>query len=156
SAQEEARPAGKDGHAAAGVDRVDPAPRVACKAAGAVALVEIDQVEAVMGNALPLGSRRLSRTDVHPAVHLAGIDRDDLAIQPLRDLDGDRGLAARRRAEYRDRPGLSHDGRSGAPAPAARDARSWDGRARRGTAGRSRTADRTAAPSPACSAAGPP
>src|SRR5690606_608508 len=145
--QEEASASGQDRHPPPGAYRVDPGPRVTGESACTVALVRIDEVETVVRDPGALGAQGFGGSDVHPAVHLSGVHRDDLAVDPPGYLHGDGGLAARGRTEDRERVVLSHGGRIAAPAPAARDARSWGARARRGRADRSRTADRRAAPS---------
>ena len=50
-------------------------------------------VQQVVHDAAPLGDRQLGRADVHAAVDLHGVGVDDLAAQPLREVEGQPGLA---------------------------------------------------------------
>ena len=69
----------------------------------------------------PVGGRRLGRADVHAAVHLHGVDGDDLgAGDGARGGHRDVGLARRRRAEDDDRRGRQSSERGDGDARAVR------------------------------------
>ena len=66
-------------------------------------LVGIDQVDEVVGRRGALLGRRLGSADVHPAVHLGRIDRDDLQRESRGELQRDARLAGSRGADERER-----------------------------------------------------
>ena len=74
---------------------------VGAPAPGRVAVIGIDEVDEMMRHRRTLGGARLGGTDVHAAIHLRRVDRDDLERRPLRKLERQARLAARRRAEKR-------------------------------------------------------
>src|SRR5919201_2951400 len=147
SAQEETGAASENGHATTRANLGDPGAREIGEPSRVEALVGSDDIEAVMRHAAALRERRLRRADVHAAVDLARVQRDDFAVETEGDFDGYCGLSGRGGARD-DECILSHDGRNAAPAPRAKDGSRWVGRARRGTAGPSRTGARTAPSSP--------
>jgi len=61
-------------------------------------LIRGAQVEQVMGHALLLFGRGFGRADIHFSVELARIDVEDLQLEVLSKLKGERGFATRRRA----------------------------------------------------------
>ena len=63
--------------------------------------IRVNDVDQVMRHLRAQRRARLGGADVHPAVHQRGIHRHDLDRQLLRDLDGERRFAARRRTEER-------------------------------------------------------
>jgi hypothetical protein len=72
-------------------------------AGGAEALGGVGEIDQVVAHARALRRRRLRGPDVEPAIDLAGIAPDDFGVERLGEEDSDRGLAARRRADERDR-----------------------------------------------------
>jgi hypothetical protein len=81
--------------------------RVVPPAAGRIALVGVDEVDEVMRH--PRAQRRagLGGADVHAAIHQRRVHGHDLERQAPGELERERGLAARRRPEQRERP--AHD-----------------------------------------------
>ncbi len=57
------------------------------------------EIEQMMAYEAPLGRGRLSRSDVHPDVHLEGVAVDDLARKAQRQFQGERRLAGAGRPE---------------------------------------------------------
>ena len=52
--------------------------------------------------------RQFRGADVHAAVELHGVDVDDLAAEPFRQVESEVGLAGRGRADHRDRSDRGH------------------------------------------------
>src|SRR6266852_2979892 len=50
-------------------------------------LVRLDEIDQLMGHSIPLRWRRLVRADVHAAVHLRGVGRENFRAEHLRDMD---------------------------------------------------------------------
>ena len=117
-AQVEPRPAHQEGVTAAAADRRQGGEGVALVGGDAERLVGDDEVEAVVRDGVALGAGRLGRPDVHPAVDLPRVGRDDLRLSHgQRQADRERGLAGCRRPadddERRKRPVAArrvHDG----------------------------------------------
>src|SRR5690625_2958291 len=76
-------------------------PDVARELAGTEAFAWVDQVEAVMRAEMARGTLGFGGADVHPAVDLTGVHGDDSDRDPLRDREGEGGLAARAWADDR-------------------------------------------------------
>lgn len=64
--------------------------------------VRLDQIDKVVRNALAGGRGRFVRADVHPAVDLAGIGREDVGVEPLGDFDSNAAFPDGGRAENND------------------------------------------------------
>ena len=71
-------------HAAASRDPVECLERVAPEIGGGERLVGVDEIEAVVGNALAVRRSHLGRAEVHAAVHLARVGADDLCTRDRR------------------------------------------------------------------------
>src|SRR3954462_2123017 len=84
-------------------DLFDDADGVEAELAGGIALVGIDEVDQVMRHACALGGGGLRCADVHAAVDLRRIDRDDFEWILLSETQGEGALAARGRPEERER-----------------------------------------------------
>ena len=67
-----------------------------------IRLRRIEDVDQVVRDARAIGGRRLRRADVHAAIHLRGIDGDDLAAEALGERQRERTLARRGRAHQQD------------------------------------------------------
>ncbi|CAM4010022.1 hypothetical protein TSOC111612_24370 [Tsukamurella ocularis] len=76
-------------------------------------LGHVQHVELVVRNAAPLRDRELRGADVHAPVHLHRVDVDDLAVQPLGEVQGKVRLAGGGGSDDGDRP----DGVADAPGP---------------------------------------
>lgn len=55
----------------------------------------VDVAEEMMGNVVAFVERRLGRGDVESFVDLHGVGVDDLAVEPLGQMDGELGFAHR-------------------------------------------------------------
>ena len=64
----------------------------------------VEHVELVVRNAATLGGRQFGGADVHAAVELHGVGVDDLAAEPLGDVECQRALAGAGRPDDGDRP----------------------------------------------------
>ncbi len=64
-------------------------------------MIGVDYVDQVMRGGGALGGSRLGGADVHMAVDLARVGRDDLAAERLGQRDRQGGLAGRGRADDR-------------------------------------------------------
>jgi hypothetical protein len=63
--------------------------------------LRIDQIDHVMRNSSLIRGGRFSRPDVHPAIHLHGVDRDHMGAEILCESKGQATLSGRRRTEQR-------------------------------------------------------
>ena len=131
----EPRPARDHGHGAAGQHGVDVGPRVPLVGGDAGLLGHVEHVELVVRDAVPLLGRHLGGADVHPAVELRGVGADDLAAQPLRERDGEVGLAGGGRADDSDDETL-HVSRCARPRASRRRGRTGRGPHPASTTGR--------------------
>src|ERR1700730_17194057 len=93
------RAAANDGNAAARANVVDDAGRALRPRRGVDMLQRIDRAHEVMRGARELFRGVLAGADVKAAVNLDAVGADDLAAQPVSESDGERRLAARRRAD---------------------------------------------------------
>lgn len=63
--------------------------------------VGIDQIDHVVGNPNPVDGRGLGGADIHPPVHLHGVDRNDLGVEFLGQTKGEITLSGGGRSEER-------------------------------------------------------
>ena len=92
------RPADDDRQFSAREDIVHAGGRFRRVARDGVVLRRVGDVDHVVRHALHFLRRGLGRADVHAAVDLHRVGRDDLAAEPLREHDAQRGLARGGRA----------------------------------------------------------
>ena len=90
-------------------------------------LRDVEDVELVVRDPPPLGDRQFRGADVHAAVQLHGVGVDDLAAEPLRQVQRQRALARAGWSDDGDRPASP----AGPPRPPTGNRRRT---ARRGTA----------------------
>src|SRR6478609_3314999 len=95
----EARPADEERPVASPADRGDVGAGCRLVAGDAGLLGHVEDVELVVGDAAPLGGGQLGRADVHAAVELHGVGVDDLTTEPRGEVEGQVGLARRRRPD---------------------------------------------------------
>src|SRR6478736_6412416 len=95
----EARPADEERPVASPADRGDVGAGCRLVAGDAGLLGHVEDVELVVGDAAPLVGGQLGRADVHAAVELHGVGVDDLTTEPRGEVEGQVGLARRRRPD---------------------------------------------------------
>ena len=98
----EARAADDERHPPARRDVRERGAGIALEPRRVVRLAGIDDVDAVVTDARLLRDRRLGRPDIHPAVHLPRVRRNDLPAGPLRGPQRERALPRCGRSDDRD------------------------------------------------------
>ena len=96
------RPAHDERHAPFRVQPGDLLQRQPTVQADVEGLVRLDEIDQPMGHAIPLRRRRLVRADVHAAVHLRRVSRENFGAERLRDLDRHPTLPDGRRPDEKD------------------------------------------------------